>query len=199
MNNYSPRVYDFFVPMIIFAIAEASMHTTWKIFAYVMYGLGALSVFVILYAFISEIHNNSADDMKAPEDNDDDRPNESSTVHVTISDGAGHMKLFDLPASTRQLTQIATGLLVASDPFTQRRWTGKGRPFSRTQFESLIATMINKGLAYQVNKEHPQQGYALTRVGIHFLRKYLPSPIASEFTTEDGDVSHARTDARTTA
>lgn len=204
MFGYSPRVTHFFMPMIIFAIAEAARQSSWTVFGFVMYGLGALVVFVILYAFISEIHYNTREDRtQTPRDDDnddDDIKREASTTHVVISDGRGHMKLFDLPASPRQLEQLATGLLIANDGFTQRRWSGRGRPFSRSQFEILTSTMIEKGLAHQVNPEHPQQGYALTVIGKQFLRKHLPhSPTLEEFPPETGDASHARTDTRTDA
>ena len=203
MFGYEPKITHFIMPMFIFAVAEwTNDFEAWKTFSIVMYGLGAFASFVILYAFVSEIHYRNAIEPSTPRDDDDDTDamkQETGSVHVTISDGRGNMKLFDLPATPRQLEQLATGLLIANDSFSQRKWSGSKRPFSRTQFENLVNTMIERGIAYQVNPDEPRQGYALNNIGRHVLAKYLPSPIAKEFNPETDPVSHARTDARTDA
>lgn len=90
--------------------------------------------------------------------------------------GGGHYQSRDirLPASENQLRDLADGL-AQGRPFSEREWTGAGRPFSSDEFRDLRSAMRRGGLIEFANENEPRQGYALTDDGRELLKHYLSS------------------------
>lgn len=86
-----------------------------------------------------------------------------------------------LSADDNQLNQLADGFTYGR-PFTEREWTGSGKPFSSTGFRTLRAEMLKGGLIALKVEGEPRQGFVLTEDGQEWRKKYaIPSP------TDDGD------------
>lgn len=181
MFSYSPRIHHFIVPVLMFVAGQIALPTSWMIFGVAMYALGVVVAFLIGYAIASEIKfRRSLDEYKPDQVIDESharpRDDEPQSVRVDLYETPMQSKHFDLPGSWRQLEQLATGLIIAGDPFTQRRWTGKGRPFSINQFNALRDEMLQKEYCYQINDEDPRQGYDLTLSGKAIMLRFIPSP-----------------------
>ena len=85
----------------------------------------------------------------------------------------------DLAASRKQLYQLAAGLL-AGQQFSVSNWTGSGKPFTRSEFETLRAELITRGLARWRNERAPMQGAELTRSGAAMVRYLASTPPPAE-------------------
>lgn len=97
------------------------------------------------------------------------------SVQINEVDKDGHFHVrrqFDLPASREQMEQLAYGLLRMNRPFTFREWTGKGKPFSDNEFETLRSEMIKRGLVAN-NGADARRGLTLTEAGRAVLEKLL--------------------------
>jgi len=176
MFNYSPRIEHLFVPCFFFVAGEGVRHTSWNLLGWVLYGLGGIAVIMIIGVLIAEVMNNKV--YSGPEsvsDYEQLKNAPAQVLSVSLTEGSS-TKIFHLPGQPRQLEELAKGLLDQGAPFAQRRWTGKGKPFSIDQFNALRDEMLRRGLAYYVSEKDPRQGCDLTRVGKQVLRKYLPSP-----------------------
>jgi hypothetical protein len=106
---------------------------------------------------------------------DDPQPASRHSVLVDVSQkNAGGFDRIDtarLPFSEDNITALAVGLL-AGRPFTEREWTGAGRPLSVGQFREARTEMQKRGLIEQVNPKAPQQGYKLTYAGGAVMRHF---------------------------
>lgn len=89
--------------------------------------------------------------------------------------GGWEESLYNLPASPEQLADLAEGL-EQGQPFSERTWTGAGRPFSLNQFRALRDALIQRNLLTLASEKDPRQGYAFTVAGQHVLHSFLPSP-----------------------
>jgi len=106
-------------------------------------------------------------------------------VRVSMVKENGHYQesIYHLPATLEQMRALAEGLLVSGVPFTERRWTGPGKPFSTGEFRALRAELIKRGLIMPASEKDARQGFVLTQVGEQVLRGFLleepPSPTTS--------------------
>lgn len=184
MFNYSPRIEHFFVPCFFFAVGEGVRHTSWTLLGWVLYALGVVVVLTIIGALIAEVKNNKVyGGAENVSDYEQLKSAPAQVLSVELTEGT-NTKIFHLPGQPRQLEELARGLLDQGATFTQRRWTGRGKPFSIDQFNALRDEMLRRGLAYYVSEKDPRQGCDLTRVGKQVLRKYLPSPTAAVLVPE---------------
>ncbi|MBI5933289.1 MAG: hypothetical protein HY867_06240 [Chloroflexi bacterium] len=88
----------------------------------------------------------------------------------------GHVKqtrMFDLPATEDQLSALAEGLLKQNRSFSEREWTGAGRPFSVDEFRKLRAEFIRRELVALKSEKDARQGYTLTDDGKAVLEQFL--------------------------
>lgn len=182
MFGYSAKPHHYFISIIICVIAELARHNGYVLFSIFVYIVGMLAAFCITYSFVYEVrYYNSLRDEKRANDEHDQRLDDLQTVHVEMNTSPSQTRIFDLPASPRQLEQLASGLLLAGDSFSQKKWTGKFKPFSINQFCDLRDEMIKRGMIVQISEKDPRQGYTLTSIGRAVLKKFIPhSP-----TTED--------------
>jgi hypothetical protein len=90
----------------------------------------------------------------------------------------GHYRSRDirLSADDDQLHQLANGFSYGR-PFTEREWTGAGKPFSSAGFRALRSEMLKYGLIEQASDADPRRGFKLTTDGEEWRKRYaLPSP-----------------------
>jgi len=110
-------------------------------------------------------------------------PRETPEIRVRLSqvkpDGHYQENIITLPASQRQLEALADGLTNCGMPFSERRWTGAGNPFSVDEFRALRSAMIRGRMLTLANEKDPRQGYILTPEGEQTMKRILeasPSP-----------------------
>lgn len=82
-----------------------------------------------------------------------------------------------------KLIIVARGLLVGL-PFTERRWTGEGKPLSVNEFRALRSMWLKHGLIELVSDKDHRQGFYLTDQGWAVLEK-IAGPIQEEPEEED--------------
>jgi hypothetical protein len=116
-------------------------------------------------------------------------PQARHTVKVDVweekSRGYPEMNTSVLPFSEGDMQALAVGLL-SGKPFTEREWTGQGKPLSMNQFREARAVMIARGLVEMVNPKSPQQGYKLSRAGSATMRHFATtSPTPGGYTREN--------------
>lgn len=109
---------------------------------------------------------------------DDDQPEAEEeapqVIRVQLVKDNGHVSdMIDLPASRDQLSALANGLHNGL-PFSEKFWTGKGKPFSTNQFRNLRDVMMKRELAEYVNDEDPRAGIRLTEAGAAVLETFRP-------------------------
>jgi hypothetical protein len=106
--------------------------------------------------------------------------NPARTIRVELrGDDGGKMDYVDLPASYNQLQALAKGLQ-SGTPFAVSSWAGSGKPFSRSEFETLRAAMIARGLATWRNERSTAQGANLTHAGEAVFRYIGTTPPPAE-------------------
>lgn len=104
-------------------------------------------------------------------------------IRIQLVKENGHIgESIDLPCDDEQLSLMAKGLL-AGMPFTERYWTGRGKPFSSPQFRTLKDVMIKRGLAEYKHETDPRQGIRLTDEGRAVMERFA----APHSPTEAGD------------
>lgn len=86
-------------------------------------------------------------------------------------DGGSTIKTAELPATEADLSVMASGLL-SGRPFTEREWTGAGKPLSVNQFRAMRVEMLGRGIIELANQKAPQQGFKLTRSGVAVMRYF---------------------------
>jgi hypothetical protein len=77
----------------------------------------------------------------------------------------------NLPAEPEQLAQLADGLSQGYS-LSINKWTGRGKPFTRSQFETLLDVFHTRGLAAPLSAKSPNSGYALTVAGKHVISRF---------------------------
>lgn len=97
-------------------------------------------------------------------------------VELVQVDEGGYYRgdYIDLPCLPEQARELASGL-VSGEKFAVAAWTGKGRPFSRNQFEVLRVTLLQKGLIRWASPHGRTVGLELTPAG-RAIFKRLASP-----------------------
>lgn len=106
------------------------------------------------------------------------KPAGSVRVQIDEVKANGHVeqsKLFTLPCSEEDLAVIAAWTR-AGVPFSEREYTGKGKPFSRDSFRELRSEMLKRGMLAPSSLKSNNQGYDWTRAGRAVLEHYAPSP-----------------------
>lgn len=187
MFSYSARPWHYFISISILAIAEIARRNDYVLFGIFVYIVGMLAAFCITYSFVYEVrYFNSLRDEKHAREQHEEHLDDLGSVRIEMNTSPTQTRLFDLPASPRQLEQLATGLMIAADPFSQRRWTGKGKPFSINQFNSLRDEMLRRELIRLINEKDPRQGYELSGFGRSMMKRFLPSPALQAFNTLQG-------------
>lgn len=92
---------------------------------------------------------------------------------------ASVQRFADLPADIQdRLPSFAAGVL-AGKGLTVSTWTGKGAPFSRQEFDAIMATLEQAGIVCWNNPNDKKQGRALTRRGRAALEQI--AAIGSEY------------------
>jgi len=84
-----------------------------------------------------------------------------------------------IPASSEQMTQLGLGIL-GGVPFSEGRWTGKGKPFSLDEFRELREYFKSAELLELVNDKSPNQGYQFNETGLEMFKHYVPYPTAAD-------------------
>jgi len=103
-------------------------------------------------------------------------PRHTVTVELVTAqpNGCNTKTLARLPVSEYDLSLVAGGLL-AGRPFSERQWTGQGKPLSVNQFRDLRDEMSKRGIVEQANPKDPRQGYKLTKAGQAVMRHFSPT------------------------
>jgi hypothetical protein len=95
-----------------------------------------------------------------------------SITRVTVVNQEGTSGEFlDLPCNQDQLITLAAGLL-RGQSFSLGTWTGRGRPFSRADFERLRSELLARGALEWRNQAAPAQGLTLSVPGKALMRYY---------------------------
>jgi len=95
----------------------------------------------------------------------------TAPIRVEVSRDEGRaVDFIDLPVKPEKLPQLARGLL-AGRSFNQTAWTGSAGIFSRSEFDALRDTMIQRGLLAWRNPESKAQGCDLTAAGRAVMRR----------------------------
>lgn len=67
--------------------------------------------------------------------------------------------------------------------------SGRGKPFTRGEYEAVRDEMIARGLAYWVRPGHFSQGVALTRAGEAFMKRLAGAGAAHAHTRTQGTIN----------
>jgi hypothetical protein len=102
-------------------------------------------------------------------------------IRVQLIKDNGHIgETIDLPADRESLGTLARGLLNGM-PFSERFWTGRGKPFSTNTFRALKDVMMKRGLCEYISESDPRQGIQLTNEGRAVMETFaLPHSPAEE-------------------
>lgn len=98
-------------------------------------------------------------------------------VELASNDGRS-MQFLDLPADRDQLATLGAGIIEGLS-FTEAQWTGKGAPFSRSQFVQLRGEMLRRGLVQWNSPNDNARGVKVTGKGMALCRYFAslsPSP-----------------------
>jgi len=87
------------------------------------------------------------------------------------------------PCDDDQLQALAKGL-ISGLPFSEKFWTGKGKPFSVNMFREVRDVMKTHDLCEYVNDADPRQGIRLTATGRALMEK-IASPTPPQADEED--------------
>lgn len=178
MFSYCPHVSHFLLPIACFASGQFALGTSWRLFGIAMYVLGAFIAFCIGYAIVKDSqwqHSGAKEDEEGDQSYLRPGADDDATVRVEVWETPSRTTYFDLPA-TRQQLEVLAASLVNGGTFSERRWTGRMRPFSISQFRTLRDVMLERKIIEQANDKDPRQGYVLTLAGRAMMKRFLPSP-----------------------
>lgn len=119
------------------------------------------------------------------------KPAEPLVIRLDEWGANGHFRsrTMNLDVTREQLAALARGLMDGV-PFTERKWTGAGKPFSSGQFRKLRSDWLKQNLLELVSDKDGRQGFDFTDEGWAMLEK-LASPQMGERNLEgeavDGD------------
>jgi len=96
---------------------------------------------------------------------------ERPVVRVELAhQGDRRVQYLDLPGDPELLAHLARRVL-AGDPLSEARWTGKRGPFSKAEFQTLRAELLRAGVVRWRNPGAPAQGLELTPAGRVVFRR----------------------------
>lgn len=102
------------------------------------------------------------------------QPAQASTVRLEVQQehaNGGRRWLFDdLPVDRERVLAWARAV-IGGRSLAQSAWTGSGGPFSRSEYDALLAAMLRAGVVRWVNPRAHAQGVELTPMGRSTLRK----------------------------
>jgi hypothetical protein len=111
---------------------------------------------------------------------DDKQKKPDPPAHVVkvnlVADGVGvsqNHKVARLPVDEQTLFLLAVGLL-SGRQFSEREWTGSGRPLSVKKFRALRDEMLARGMIEPAGKV-ATNGYKLTKAGAAVMRHFSPT------------------------
>ncbi len=107
----------------------------------------------------------------------DDAPR-SIRVQVDTLEANGHIhqsQMFSLPCDENELEQIAVAYRNGV-PFSEKEWTGKGKPFSVSRFREIRTEMLKRGMMAPASAKSERQGFVFTKAGLAILNHYASSP-----------------------
>jgi hypothetical protein len=99
-----------------------------------------------------------------------------------VRNGNYRSRQIELDVTEAQLEEFARGSLNGT-PFTERQWTGKGKPFSSGQdgtFRPFRKEWLRQGLVEVVSDKDNRQGFDFTDEGWAMLEKLAGSPPAAK-------------------
>jgi hypothetical protein len=111
----------------------------------------------------------------APGAQDQEIPEVRVRIEHIKQDGHYQQDVVRLPATLEQMHALAEGIK-SGLPFTERNFTGSGRPFSINQFRALRSEMIRRGLLSLGDAKDARQGFQVTEEGKAVLDGFLDSP-----------------------
>ena len=83
-------------------------------------------------------------------------------------------EFINLPAEPEQIAMLEEGLRRGYS-FSVQAWSGPGKPFTRSQFESLRNELLARHLIIPLSDKSARAGYALTPIGRRVLAKVAQS------------------------
>jgi hypothetical protein len=104
-------------------------------------------------------------------------------IHAEVSrDGGRNITYADLPDEGAQLVQFLRAVLAGGD-LSEARWTPARNGFSKSDYWSIISTLIRSGVLRWRNDDAHAQGVELTAEGPEILEQWLaelaPLPYAA--------------------
>jgi len=103
---------------------------------------------------------------------EEDEEEEIQPVKIEVIQNEGrHVQFADLPITEAQLVALAVGVIQGAS-FSEGQWTGKGAPFSRSEFRTVRDLFIRRGWLEWVNPSARSQGLELTAPGHAVMRHF---------------------------
>lgn len=87
----------------------------------------------------------------------------------------GRWAYLELPGTPESLATMARGLL-SGRPFSESEWTGARAPYSKAEFRSLRAQLLERGVVAWRDPDAPAQGCQLTAAGRAVFRSLVDVP-----------------------
>ncbi len=101
-------------------------------------------------------------------------PAQASTLRLEVkqerADGSMRWLLDELPVDRARVLAWARSV-IGGRSLAQGGWTGSGGPFSRSEYDALLAAMLKAGVVRWANPRAHAQGVELTPMGRATLRK----------------------------
>lgn len=93
-------------------------------------------------------------------------------VRVEILENGGRNKSYvELPPSREKLIALGDGIVNHKAEFTQSAWAGRGKIFSRSEWEALIQEMLRREMVRRANTAS-NSPYCLTHRGAEVMRHF---------------------------
>jgi hypothetical protein len=115
------------------------------------------------------------------------KPSEPLVIRLDdVRNGNYRSRTMEVNATEEQLRELADGLLNGK-PFTEREWTGRGKPFSSGQggsFRALRAVWLKQGILEVVSDKDNRQGFDFSDMGWATLAKLaglVPEAVGSRY------------------
>jgi hypothetical protein len=103
-------------------------------------------------------------------------PGEPATcrIEVDLRSFNGHLRKawLAVPVPAESFATFARAAL-NGQPVAVSRWTGQGKPFSRSEFETMRDWLMEMALAEWLDTRHREQGWRFTLAGCHVLDRWL--------------------------
>lgn len=201
MNNYYiPKPWHFVVPIITWALATwAALSSDWVTLGWILYALGIVETFVIVWASVWDVFVRKADAMRNLYDSvrglDDEIVDRilyamGLRVQARIQSTALTIKVNDhqtrktnVPASPDQLAAFAHGVLIERASPSRREWVDRRAVFSDAAWRKFAEYLEREKWISLRDASKPNAGFAITETGERELSGLLPSPTPPEEVT----------------